>query len=145
MRFNLIAFLIISSGAFYSCSQKEKTDTNEQSDNDEWAEMDSFHMIMAEAFHPYKDSANLEPVKRLADEMAQQAESWASAPLPDKVNNEEVKAQLNKLKADSRALSDLIKGSASDEAIGTSLQSLHDNFHHIMEQWNSGEHEHKHE
>ena len=35
-----------------------------------WKEMDDFHMIMAEAFHPYKDSMNLEPAKLKAPELA---------------------------------------------------------------------------
>ena len=127
MKPSLMAFLMVAGVTFYSCSPKEKTVSNEeQSDENERAEMDSFHMIMAEAFHPYKDSASLEPVKRLAEEIAQEAEKWASASLPEKVKNDEMKSKLNQLKADTRALSEMIKGGASDEEIGTSLQALHD-------------------
>jgi hypothetical protein len=146
MRLKEIAGVLMAAVVFYSCSQKENTEEGSEKENDdsEWVEMDSFHLIMAEAFHPYKDSANLEPVKRLSEELAQQAESWASATLPDKVNNDAVKAQLSQLKADTRALSTMIKGGASDEEIGTSLQALHDSFHSIMESWNGGNHEHQH-
>ena len=42
-----------------------------------WKEMDNFHMVMAETFHPYKDSANLEPAKSRASELAAAAEEWA--------------------------------------------------------------------
>jgi hypothetical protein len=107
--------------------------------------MDSFHMIMAEAFHPYKDSANLEPVKRLAEEMALEANKWAATALPAKVDSETVQAQLIQLAEDSRSLADKIKNSASDDEVGSSLKALHDSFHVIMETWNgaSGE-EHKH-
>jgi hypothetical protein len=146
MRLKEIAGVLMAAVVFYSCSQKENTEARSEKENDdsEWVEMDAFHLIMAEAFHPYKDSVNLEPVKRLSEELAQQAESWASATLPDKVNNDAVKAQLSQLKADTRALSTMIKGGASDEAIGTSLQALHDSFHTIMELWNEGNHEHQH-
>jgi hypothetical protein len=146
MRLKQLAGVMITAVAFYSCSQKENTEARSEKENDdsEWVEMDSFHLIMAEAFHPYKDSANLEPVKRLSEELAQHAESWASATLPDKVNNDAVKAQLNQLKADTRALSTMIQSGATDEEIGTSLQALHDSFHRIMESWNGGNHEHQH-
>lgn len=145
MRFYLITLLWVGVMSFYSCSQKKNTDTtSEQDDPIEWAEMDSFHTIQVEAFYPYKDSANLEPVKHLAEAMAQEASTWASASLPQKVNNDEMKAQLNQLKADTRALAEMIKGGASDDEIGASLQALHESFHVIMEIWNEEGHEHQH-
>jgi hypothetical protein len=145
MRSSLMTLLMIVGVTFYSCSLKDKAESNEkQPDENEWVEMDSFHMIMSEAFHPYKDSANLEPVRRLAVEIAQEAEKWASASLPEKVKNDKMKASLNQLKADTRALSEMIKGGASDEEIGTSLQTLHDSFHAIMETWNGGGMDHQH-
>lgn len=144
MKFKYIVFLGIVVACLISCSKTEKASEPVDSDYTEWVEMDSFHLLMAEAFHPYKDSANLEPVKRLADELTQEADKWATAPLPDKVNNDEMKARLNQLKSDTRALSAMIEGGASDEEIGKALQSLHNNFHDIMEAWNGGPHEHQH-
>ncbi|NJN28907.1 MAG: hypothetical protein HC819_24550 [Cyclobacteriaceae bacterium] len=150
MKFKLLILLLTLAVGFTSCSTKEMAESEPESatssnDPDEWPDMDSFHMIMAEAFHPYKDSTNLGPVKVLAEEMAQEADKWAAASLPDKVNSEAVQAQLNQLKQDSRSLADKIKGGASDEEIGNSLKGLHDVFHGIMEAWNgaSGE-EHQH-
>ena len=40
-----------------ACSEKKS------SSPDEWPGMDTFHMIMAESYHPLKDSANLAPAK----------------------------------------------------------------------------------
>ncbi len=140
MRYKYIVFFTIIITTLSSCTKKEAS----HSDDTQWVEMDNFHLIMAEAFHPYKDSANLEPVKRLAEELALEADKWASSTLPDKVNNAEMKAQLNQLKADTRSLSTMIQGGASDEEIGTTLQTLHGNFHIIMEAWNGGTHEHQH-
>jgi hypothetical protein len=130
-----------------ACSKKEETQTQaEEAEVDEWAEMDSFHMIMAEAFHPFKDSANLEPVKTLAEEMAVEADKWSAATLPAKVDTDEVKALLAKLKADTRALADKVKAGAANEELGTDLTALHDNFHGIMEAWHKSKgEEHKHE
>jgi hypothetical protein len=145
MRFKFMVFFTILLASSSACSKTEKVTSEAiHGDDSEWVEMDSFHLIMAEAFHPYKDSANLEPVKRLAEELAQEADKWASAPLPDKIDNDEMKAQLNQLTADTRALSALIQGGASDEEIGNTLQALHSSFHTIMEAWNGAPHEHQH-
>ncbi|MFM8913108.1 MAG: hypothetical protein ACKOE6_09370, partial [Flammeovirgaceae bacterium] len=104
---------------------------------------DSFHMIMAEAFHPYKDSSNLAPAKKLAEEMAAEADKWAAASLPAKVNNDNVKQQLEKLKADTRAFADQVKVSTPDADLGTALNALHDSFHGIKEAWHGGEKKHE--
>jgi len=150
MKIKLLILSIAFSVVLVSCSDKkhveeEKTEVAETMDSDEWTDMDSFHMVMAEAFHPYKDSTNLEPAKQLAEEMAQEADKWASASLPEKVNTEAVKALLAQLKTDTRSLADQVKNGAPDEAIGTSLKALHDSFHGIMEAWNGAGEEHEHE
>ncbi|MCX8492408.1 MAG: hypothetical protein ORN54_15230 [Cyclobacteriaceae bacterium] len=141
-------FLVFIFCSLLGCTSKTgSTETAEtaSTDSDEWKEMDSFHMIMAEAFHPYKDSTNLAPTKKLAEEMAIEAEKWASAELPEKVNTDEVKEKLQKLKTDTRTLSDLIKSGADDAAVGSSLNALHDSFHSIMEAWHGGGNKHEHE
>lgn len=145
MSYRHILFLTLVIAALSRCSKTEKESSGVSHDDEsEWVEMDSFHLIMAEAFHPYKDSANLEPVKRLADQLVQEADQWASVQLPGKVNNDEMKAQLNRLKADTRALSAMIQSGASDEEIGAKLQALHGSFHGIMNTWSEGPHEHQH-
>ncbi len=142
----LITLFLVAVMSFFTCSQKESKDRSSGlNDPIEWAEMDSFHMIQTEGYYPYKDSANLEPIKRLADAMAQEASAWASASLPLKVNNDAMKAQLNQLKTDTHALAEMIKDGASDEEIGTSLQALHDSFHVIMEAWNEEGQDHGHQ
>ncbi|MBX2916744.1 MAG: hypothetical protein KF856_15855 [Cyclobacteriaceae bacterium] len=141
-----LILVIISMVVLAACSKKEEHQAL-ATDSNEWAELDSFHMIMAEAFHPFKDSANLEPVKALAEEMAAEADKWAAASLPTKVDTDEVKALLAKLKTDTRALADKVKAGASNEELGADLTTLHDNFHGIMEAWHKGKgekHEHKH-
>lgn len=151
-KYKVLFFAAMISMFVVACSQKESQDTTTEeqtseatADPNEWPQMDSFHMIMAEAFHPYKDSTNLEPVKKLAEELAQEAEKWAGTSLPDKVNNDDMKAKIQQLKTDTRALADKIKGGATDEEIGTSLNGLHDSFHAIMEAWNGGGENHEHE
>ncbi len=133
-----VAVLAIACG-----SKKQEVVAN----NDEWPEMDEFHMIMAESFHPYKDSANLEPAKANASEMAKVAEKWASAPLPEKVDSEETKTNLAQLKNDASAFTQIVQSRDSIK-IGESLTSLHDQFHKLQESWYGGHkeegHDHEH-
>lgn len=103
-----------------------------------WAEMDAYHNVMADAFHPLKDSANLAPAKANAELLASEAEKWAAAPLPEKVKNDEMAASLESLKTNSRAFAEKVNAGATDEELATLLNALHDEFHHIMEVWEGG-------
>lgn len=114
-----------------ACGEK-KTETTEVN---EWKQMDDFHMIMAESFHPYKDSSNLAPAKEMAKELADAAAQWASAALPEKVNNDEMKATLTQLNAGSQDLLKLVTDNAADSTVAKSLTDLHDTFHKIQEGW----------
>jgi len=144
--------LMILGGSYFlvSCDSKQKSDAaqteheehheHEEASTD-WTEMDDFHMIMAEAFHPYKDSTNLAPAKAIAAEMAANASKWAEAPLPEKVNNDEVKAKLQELKSGTAAFEELVK-TGNDQQIGEALTKLHDQFHAVQEAWYGGGHQH---
>lgn len=115
-----------------SCSPKHD---KEAPQSDEWPEMDAFHMTMAEAFHPLKDSGNVEPAIRLIGQLVDDVDQWAASSIPDKVNNEEMKSKLEKLKTDIHALAEVIQDGASEDQIATSMHTLHDQFHEIMETW----------
>jgi hypothetical protein len=129
-----------------SCAgKKEESHQHEDTDQKEWKEMDDFHFIMAETFHPYKDSANLGPVKSRVGELVSSAEKWASAKLPDKVNTDEMKGKLEELKNELAVLAQTVS-SGDDKAIGERLTKVHDLFHNIQEDWyGGGEHDHGHE
>lgn len=132
----LIMFTVLA------CSTKHNENATQ---DDEWPEMDAFHMTMAEAFHPLKDSGNVEPAKRLIRQLATEADKWASSPIPEKVNNDEMRSKLEKLKTGIHALDEVIQDGASEELIGTSMHTLHDQFHEIMEDWHSSGAEEGHE
>ncbi len=142
---SIFAFLVLV--FLTSCnpkSEKQNSPDNEVMVN--WDEMDNFHLIMAECFHPYKDSSNLEPAKRLASEMANRADAWAASTLPDVFENDDMKATLNTLKVSAAQFAELVK-SGDDEAITMSLTKIHDIFHHIQEEWYHAKneaHEEKH-
>ena len=113
--------IIVLIGLFFAagCSNKKES-TSEV----EWPAMDSFHMIMAESYHPMKDSANLAPAKLNAELMATEAAKWAGAPIPEKVNNGTMQARLEELTKDARAFADQVKASAPDSVLSAALEKL---------------------
>jgi hypothetical protein len=119
-----------------ACASK-KEEGSSAADQKEWKEMDDFHMVMAETFHPYKDSANLEPAKSRAGELVAAAEKWAGATLPEKVNTDEMRDKLAILKSETSTLVTTVAG-ADDKAIGDQLTKVHDLFHSIQEDWYGG-------
>jgi hypothetical protein len=139
MQFKGLRFftLVLSVVVIAACSSKKEDshgEHTEASDSKEWKEMDDFHMVMAETFHPYKDSANLEPVKTQAGELVAAADKWVAAPLPKKMDNEGVKGKLENLKKESQALVQTVSA-GDDKAIGDQLTKVHDLFHEIQEAW----------
>jgi len=125
-----------------ACSKKEEhhdDHENHEVSSDHWKEMDDFHMVMAEAFHPYKDSSNLEPAKQNAAALVEAADKWAQAELPEKFEgDDEIKFKLNQLKTDATTFAGVAK-SGDDKAVGESLTKLHDLFHEIQESWYGGQ------
>lgn len=143
----VLAALVVLSVTLAACGGKHEHGHDHDhgahdttSDAGDWKEMDSFHLIMAETFHPYKDSANLEPARVHAEHLAMEADKWASSKLPQKVDNDAVKTSLEKLKTDTRVLADKVKSGASNEDIGIQLTAIHDRFHEIQEAWYGGHH-----
>jgi len=74
MKYIIVFVLVVLTTA---CSTKKHHE-----ERGEWKELNSFHKVMAEAFHPLKDSGNVEPAKKLATQLADEAEHWAAASLP---------------------------------------------------------------
>ncbi len=132
--------IVITSGLLFSCRS-----TNEDSSSSDWKALDSYHNVLAEVFHPLKDSGNVEPARRLLPLLREKGDSLALASLPGKVNNLEMKSLINKITLDTRSLADDIKSGASDSVIALKLNPIHDQFHRIHHLWNSGkEHENHH-
>lgn len=147
MKKNVLSFALLTMCVVgISCSNKKdgaEETAHTETASDEWKEMDDFHMLMAEAFHPFKDSANLEPAKQNAAALVASAEQWADAPLPEKLEgDDEVKFKINQLEKDAARFSEVVS-TGDDNAIGESLTKLHNLFHAIQESWygsHSGHH-----
>lgn len=136
LRFLSVLFVVV---VIASCASKKEAHEEDSAEQKEWKEMDDFHMLMAETFHPYKDSANLEPIKSKANDLARAADTWVGSKLPEKVNNDDVKDKLSQLKTETASLAQTVS-SGDDKAIAEQLTKVHDLFHSIQEEWYEGHH-----
>lgn len=138
-------FIIITCAVMVMACSGKKNNSDQEHHGKEiskavWKEMDEFHIVMAAAFHPYKDSANLEPAKVQAVNMAVAAEKWAASQSSTQ-KSDHVKSKLDQLKTDSEAFVETVK-TGNDSAIEESLKKLHDLFHEIQELWYGEKAEH---
>lgn len=150
MKYTIIRCLAVAAVvvSMFACGDKKhdhhadhESDANADAD---WTMMDEFHMVMADAFHPYKDSANLQPAKDHAAHMVAVAEKWADSELPERVDSEKVKSLIISLRDNAREFEKLV-GTESDQEIGAALNKLHDDFHEIQDAWYHAESDHSHE
>lgn len=143
-KFVQILTAVLVAGYMFSCGEKTTTATSEISDaaanSEDWTMMDEFHIVMAEAFHPYKDSANLQPAKELAADMVAAAEKWAKSPLPAQVDNDVVKGKIDELTKETKQFQETVQ-SGNDAEISSQLNALHDLFHELQDAWYHAEHE----
>lgn len=115
----------------YSCSPKAENESAES----EWPELESFHDLMAAAYHPVNDSSNLAPARELAGKLAESAASWSQAELPERVNNDNVKNTLIILRDSSASFSAAVAAGKPDSVLKARITSLHDVFHKLHGAW----------
>lgn len=125
--------LLFATVLLSACAGKPDA-SNAHEDRATWQQMDDFHTVMAETFHPYKDSANLEPARRRATELMLSAQAWASAPLPERLDDRAMQNKLEVLASEAEVLAERVK-SADDNAVAEQLTQVHDTFHEIQEAW----------
>ena len=93
-----------------------------------WKELDDFHLLMMQTWHPAKQQNDLAPVRAKAADMARAAEAWAASTPPEKCAGEEPKQAVARIAADSKALAELVEREGSDAEVKAALAALHDTF-----------------
>jgi hypothetical protein len=140
-----LVVLAMAVAVLVSCGTKEKAVKEESvQEDEEWVALDAFHAVMADVYHPLKDSGNLQPIKERSQELAAEADNLADAKLPAKVDTEEVKAMISALQESVHGINDEVKSGASDDQIKGLLEGAHTLFHHIQEEWYGGHEGDKH-
>ena len=97
-----------------------------------WKEMDAFHDVMSETFHP-SEEGNLQPIRTRIDEMLAKAKAWRKSSVPAAYDAKKAKTKLKELEKGIQDLRKTIRSNGSDPDITKQLAELHDTFHYIME------------
>jgi hypothetical protein len=104
---------------------------NKTEDKNKWAELESFHEVMSQTFHPAEEG-NLKPIRSQAGELAARAQKWLDSKAPLMYDVPSIKAILVKLTTESKALAELVSKDGSDDDVKKSITALHDRFHEII-------------
>jgi hypothetical protein len=136
-------YLLIASLALCSQITFAQTETKKDKDKHEnhepkktvWAELDAYHTVMSQTFHPAEEG-NLKPVLTRSQELADKAKVLANSTVPEKYQKKDVGAILKKLEQESLALHQMVTSKKSDEEIKKAIFALHDRFHEVMEKCN---------
>jgi hypothetical protein len=131
MKTNYHGLAILALVGLFSCSSKGSKENEAQP----WKEMETFSATMEKAFRPLKDSSSVSEVEKMMAQIADEAETLFVSPLPEKMNNEEARKNLEKLKTDTRSLANEISSGTEDDVIGTDFYKIHDLFLEIKGTW----------
>ena len=123
--------MLISLVSLMSCGKKEAE--SEESAGPAWPELESFHEVMADAYHPVADSGNLEPARRLSVALEERAATLASSIVPASAAGEETSQNLAILRDSTAGFSKAVKAGQPDSVLRPSITYLHRIFHHLME------------
>jgi len=127
----VLPLAVVSQANSLSRQQENQPEKQQQQASDKWVEMDAFHAVMSQTFHPAEEG-KLEPIRKRAGEMAAKAKQWLDSKPPKIYDVPEIKEMLVKLAAESRALAENIAKGAGDDQVKKELTALHDRFHDII-------------
>lgn len=98
-----------------------------------WQELDRFHMVLMQTWHPIKDKADVEPTRRSMTVMKTVAEALTASTAPKGCDTPELEKARKTLTANVAALAKLVDSKADDKAITEAMKELHDNFEVLEE------------
>lgn len=117
---------------------QDKTDKMDKMDNMEkehaksaWKELDAYHKLMMDTWHPAKSSNDLKPLKLKAKDLSASAKSLAKSTPPAACNRAEMVEAARQLAAASDALAQQVLAGASDATLKSALQELHEKFERL--------------
>lgn len=104
-----------------------------------WAEMDTFHGVMSQTFHPAEEG-KLDPIRKRSQEMVDKAIAWQNSTAPEGYDRDAVKKTLKKLVKGAKEINKMVQKNASDNELKEELTELHEVFHEIMEKCRNEDH-----
>jgi len=92
-----------------------------------WKELDAFHMVMMQTWHPAKGKNDLKPIREKAQDLAAKAEKWSKSAFPKACDTPAMRTAVTKTAQQSLELA-RITAKGTDEELKAALKGVHDTF-----------------
>ena len=113
-------------GLFFS------SNTANAQDEPEWKEMEAFHQVMSQTWHPIEEG-NYAPIRERSAEMMAAAEAWKKSEIPAQFKAvKDIKKKLKELATETKELNKEIAKGITDEELKEEMAEMHDLFHDIV-------------
>lgn len=122
MKKQIIFSLMIAISAFYATAQSKMS---------EWPELNAFHIIISQTFHP-SEEGNLEPLKAHSSDLKEKAATLSDSKFPSDFNTDKIKAAVKKLKEETVEMDNMVIQKKSDKELANFISRVHDTFHEII-------------
>jgi hypothetical protein len=98
-----------------------------------WKELDDYHMLMMQTWHPIKDKHDVGPARAKARHMVVAAKLLAKSTGPKGCDNPGLRNAAEQLVGETEAVATLVDRKANDDAISARMKTLHDKFEVLEE------------
>ena len=92
-----------------------------------WKELDAFHLVMMQTWHPASMRNNLIPIRSRAGELSDKAQLWSKSSFPAPCDTPALREAVIKAAEQALALVPLVV-SGGDEQVKAALKGVHDTF-----------------
>ncbi|MES2180393.1 MAG: hypothetical protein V4550_21255 [Gemmatimonadota bacterium] len=93
-----------------------------------WKELDAFHTLLAETWHPVAKSKDLTPIREKAVALSDAAQAWSLSKAPHGCDAKPILDAVASVASESKALAQLVAKKAADAEVTSALKALHDRF-----------------
>ena len=98
-----------------------------------WKELDSYHQLMMQTWHPIKDKGDVSAIRSKAPQLLAAAKVLAGAKAPKGCDTPELKAAASGLLTQTDAVATLVSKKADDASVSAAMKTLHDRFEVLEE------------
>lgn len=96
-----------------------------------WKELNDFHMVMAQTFHPVEEN-NFKPLRERSGELVARAVDLKNSKVPASFNTPEITKAIDELVKGATELDKINTKKVKDGVLKVKIEKLHDKFHEIQ-------------
>ena len=129
----LLAFILTATPVLAQESSRPRPDSASSMEDHmmgPWKEMNAFHRLLGETWHPASKD-NLVPLRARATDLKAAAAAWAASKAPESpatCGTDEVRTAITKVVKDTKGIVAMIAAGADDTWLAASLKGVHDSF-----------------